>query len=92
MPDGATLLGMQVSMFTAAGTVTVCNLAYGVSDSGAVIGSVTDNTSGWHWSNESTFNHVVDTSANAYAVSCSNTFTTTSFVGAVRIRYSVTAP
>ncbi len=93
VPNGASLLGMQVSLFTASNTTTVCRLEYGVSNAGTLIGAITDTGSiDWHWSNESTFRHVANTSANAYAVSCSNDSLSASFIGAIRIRYTMSVP
>ncbi len=92
VPHGATLLGMRVSLLTNAGTTTECKLAAGVSETGSVIETVTDNNepAAWHWTTEKTFEHVVNTETNAYAVTCSNS--TNSLVGAIRIRYSISAP
>jgi len=93
LPNGASILGMQVNLSTTGG-VTTCILESGVLNSATVEATVVD--SGpivGHWTAETIISQVVNTSTKAYVVSCSkSTPGTTSYIGAIRIRYSVLRP
>jgi len=93
VPNGATLLGMQVNLATAGG-VTTCTLESGVLNSTAAVAKIIDSGPlNGHWTTETSFSRLVDTSAKAYAVSCSkSTPGTSSNIGAIRIRYTVLRP
>jgi len=93
VPNGATLLGMRVNLATAGG-VTTCRLESGVLNPRVVVTTIIDSGPlNGHWTTETSFSQLVDTSAKAYAVSCSkSTPGTSSNIGAIRIRYSVLRP
>jgi len=92
VPHEANLIDMQVHLSTNVGSTTTCNLSTGAFEEGTVLVTVTDNnvSTAWHWTAEEPINQVVNTQENAYAVTCSNTLD--SLVGAIRIRYSISAP
>lgn len=90
IPNGATIQGLRVFIFTSSGTST-CRLRYGTDNIGTDIAVVTDSTSGWHYTAETTASHTVNTVSNAYYVICSSDSTTpglTNVLGHIRVRYS----
>lgn len=88
IPNGATILGLRGHVFTQSG-VTTCRLRSGTNNSGTIIATFTDSTSGWHNTAETTLTHVVDTASNAYFIRCSQTLASASnVIGHIRIRYT----
>ena len=99
VPHGATLLGMRVRLYTSIATTT-CTLTYGRENTGTQIAAVTESfasgvTNNWHYANEVTFSHTVDTENNAYGIMCRNNDTggaAATVIGSIRIRYTVDGP
>ena len=90
VPNGASLLGIQVRLYTGVGPTT-CTLRYGTNNFGTTIGTVTDSTSGWHTTTETTLTHTVDMSTSAYSVDCANANASNQdVIGFIRIRYTTT--
>lgn len=100
VPNGATIRGMRVRLFTSVATTT-CTLRSGTElNGGTEITSVIETaaagvTNIWHFAPESTITHVVDTSSNAYGIECSNSDSggaANTGIGSIRIRYTMSGP